>query len=59
MKALKKLNLAGTNLTDEGFLQLAELPHLIELNVANTEIDYDVIDQLAKKEGLTVVEYEN
>lgn len=59
MKALKKLNLAGTGFTDDGFTKLGQLPNLAELNVANTNIDYGVIDELAAKDGLKVIEYEN
>jgi len=59
-KKLTKLNVGGTQLSDESFRKLGSLPSLKSLNVANTSIGYDVIDELnEKRKDLEVVEYEN
>jgi len=50
----------GTQLTNESFRQLGTLPNLKVLNVANTSIGFDVIDELAEAhKDLKVVETEN
>jgi hypothetical protein len=60
LKNLERLNVAGTQLTDDSFRELGKLPKLKYLNVANTSIGYDVIDELAEaREDLEVVEFEN
>ena len=57
---LEKLNVAGTQLTDESFRQLGKLPNLKYLNVANTSIGFDVVDELNESnKDLEVVEFEN
>jgi len=44
-------------LTNDGFRELAKLPKLKKINVANTSIGYDVIDELAAANGgIEVVE---
>jgi len=53
------LNLSGTQVSDEGLLQLANLPKLESLNVSNIQIGYDLIDRIKEvKPELKVVEYE-
>ena len=57
---LENLNVAGTQLSDESFRKLGSLPKLTKLNVANTSIGFDVIDDLAAaNEKLEVIEFEN
>ena len=57
---LEDLNVAGTQLSDESFRKLGTLPKLKKLNVANTSIGFDVIDELAESnEDLEVIEFEN
>ena len=54
---LEKLNLRGCQL-DEGFAKVAKLPKLKWLNVANTSIDYDIIDELAEsRKDLEIVDF--
>ena len=60
MTKLKTLNVAGTQLGDDSFLELAKLPNLKSMNVANTSIGFDVIDTLAENHpDLQVIEFEN
>ena len=57
---LKNLDVGATELTDDSFRQLAALPNLQVLNVANTGIGFDVIDELAEThKDLKVIEYED
>ena len=51
----------GWNPTHRRRLQETQrIPKLKKLNVANTSIGFDVIDELAEsKEGLEIIEFEN
>ena len=57
---LKTLDVGGTQLSNDSFRQLGSLPNLKVLNVANTSIGFDVIDELAENyKDLKVIEFEN
>ncbi len=58
MQNLERLNLRGCQMTDDGFRQLSKLPKLTYLNVANTSIGYDVIDERGEaRKGLLVEDF--
>jgi hypothetical protein len=57
---LETLNVGGTQLTDESFRRFGTLPKLKYMNVANTSIGYDVVDELNEtRTDLEVDEFEN
>jgi len=58
MEELQSLDVSGTYLTDDSFREIGKLPNLKSLKAANTEIGYEVIDELAEsRPDLEVLDY--
>ncbi|MFN9914279.1 MAG: hypothetical protein ACK53L_16945 [Pirellulaceae bacterium] len=54
---MRELNLAGTQIDDEGIVQLAALPALTSVSIANSGVSYEGIDKLKEaKPDLEVIE---